>query len=272
MDLAVTNNTNVGTVSVLLGTGNGSFEAPITSSTAQFPQSLAVGDFNGDGLPDLAVASVFNPGVLSVLLGKGDGTFQVPVTYATGTGPESVTVGDFNHDRKVDLAVTNQNDNTVSIFLGNGDGTFQPHLDFATGNQPLAAAAGDFSNDGGLDLATANVGDNTVSVLLNTRVIAISPASVNFGNQVVGTTSPPMTVRLKNPASVPLSISAIRIVGVDLPDFNESNNCPHTLAVGAGCTIAVTFTPTLKGTRIAAVEIVDNAPSPQRIRLTGDGQ
>jgi hypothetical protein len=272
LDLAVTNNTNVGTVCVLLGTGNGSFEAPVTSSTAQFPQSLAVGDFNGDGLPDLAVASVFNPGVLSVLLGKGDGTFQVPVTYATGTGPESVTVGDFNHDRKVDLAVTNQNDNTVSIFLGNGDGTFQPHLDFATGNQPLAAAAGDFSNDGGLDLATANVGDNTVSVLLNTRVIAISPASVNFGNQAVGTTSPPIAVRLKNPASVPLSISAIRIVGVDLPDFNESNNCRHTLAVGADCTIAVTFTPTLKGTRIAAVEIVDNAPSPQRIRLTGDGQ
>jgi hypothetical protein len=272
LDLAVTNNTNVGTVSILLGTGNGSFEAPVTSSTAQFPQSLAVSDFNRDGIPDLAVASVFNPGALSVLLGKGDGTFEPPVTYGTGSNPQSVTAADLNHDGKIDLAVTNQNDNTVSVFLGNGDGTFQPHVDFATGNQPLSAAAGDFSGDGGLDLATANVGDNTVSVLLNTAVVAISPSSVNFGNQLVGTKSSPLTVRLKNPSSVPLEISAIQIAGVDLTDFGETNNCRHTLAVGSSCAINVTFTPKAKGTRIGVLEIIDTAQSPQRIRLTGHGQ
>ena len=272
LDLAVTNDTNSGTVSILLGIGNGKFEAPLTSITGQFPQALAVGDFNGDGRVDLAVASVFNPGLLSVLLGNGDGTFQPPVSYGTGTNPQSVIAGDFNGDGKVDLAVTNQNDNTVSVFLGNGDGTFQPHIDFATGNQPVSATAGDFNDDGGLDLAVANVGGNTVSVLLNARVIAISPASVNFGSQPIGTTSSPMTVRLKNPGSAPVTISAVKVTGVDSTDFRETNNCRSTLAVGANCKISVTFTPNSKGNRVGALEISDSAQGPQRIRLTGTGQ
>jgi len=271
LDLAVTNNTNSGTVSILLGTGNGKFEAPLTSATGQFPQALAARDFNGDGRLDLAVVSVFNPGLVSVLLGNGDGTFQPPVGYSTGS-PESVIAGDFNGDGKVDLAVTNQNENTVSILLGNGDGTFQPHIDFSTGNQPVAATSGDFSNDGGLDLAVANVGGNTVSVLLNARVIAIFPSSLNFGSQTVGTTSKPMTVRLNNPGSAPVIISAVKVSGVDSTDFRETNNCRHTLAVGANCKISVTFTPSSKGNRVAALKISDSARGPQKIRLTGIGR
>jgi len=272
LDLAVTNNARAGTVSVLLGTGNGKFEAPLTSPAGSSPQSLAVGDFNRDGRLDLAVANVFNPGLLSVLLGNGDGTFKPPVSYATGTVPGSVVAGDLNGDGKIDLAVANHGDNTVSVLLGNGNGTFQPHVDFATGYQPVSAIAADFNRDGGLDLALANVGDNTVSVLLNARVVAIFPTSLNFGSEQVGKTSSPKLITLKNPGSVSLTISAIQITGIDSTDFRETNDCRQRLAVGASCTISTTFTPTSKGNRTGILNVIDNAPSPQRIRLTGVGQ
>ena len=83
------------------------------------PLSVAVGDFNGDGVPDLVVANRgFNN--VSVLLGNGDGTFQTPVAFATGARPQSVAVGDFNGDGKLDLAGTSD-PGVVSVLLGNGD-------------------------------------------------------------------------------------------------------------------------------------------------------
>jgi hypothetical protein len=132
---------------------------------------VAVGDFNGDGIPDLVTAN--NAGnTVSVLLGKGDGTFQTQTTYATGIWPASVAVGDFNGDGILDLAVANffgntaYYGNTVSVLLGKGDGTFQAQTTYATGNGPSSVAVGDFNGDGILDLAVANFFDNTVSVLL----------------------------------------------------------------------------------------------------------
>jgi hypothetical protein len=87
------------------------------------PLSVAVGDFNGDGVPDLVVANrAYNN--VSVLLGNGDGTFRAAASYAVGSGPVSVAVGDFNGDGKLDLAVANEGSGDVSVLLGNGDGTF----------------------------------------------------------------------------------------------------------------------------------------------------
>src|SRR6266436_5402770 len=129
------------------------------------PISVAVGDFNGDGVPDLVVADRVSNNV-SVLLGNGDGTFQTPVAFATGTRPQSVAVGDFNGDGKLDLVVANEGSNNVSVLLGNGDGAFQAAQNFPAGTNPQSVAVGDFNGDGKLDLAVANEGSGDVSVLL----------------------------------------------------------------------------------------------------------
>jgi len=100
---------------VLLGNGDGTFQAAVNYPVETAPNSVAVGDFNGDGKPDLAVANSGSGGPVSVLLGNGDGTFQAAVNFGAGSTPASVAVGDFNGDGKPDLAVANQVN--VSILL-----------------------------------------------------------------------------------------------------------------------------------------------------------
>ena len=128
-------------MSVLLGNGNGTFQAAVNYGAGSSPYSVAVGDFNGDGKADLAVANDGSNNV-SVLLGNGNGTFQAAVNYAAGTYPCSVAVGDFNGDGKADLAVANYDSNNVSVLLGNGNGTFQAAVNYAAGTVPIPLRSG----------------------------------------------------------------------------------------------------------------------------------
>jgi len=100
---------------VLLGKGDGTFPVTEHYPAGGIPYSVAVGDFNGDGMADLAVAD--NGGGVSVLLGNGDGTFQPAVSFGAGSGPNSLAVGDFNGDGRADLAVADYSGG-VSVLLG----------------------------------------------------------------------------------------------------------------------------------------------------------
>ena len=101
-----------------MGNGDGTFQAARNFAAGSFPVSVAVGDFNGDGVQDLAVAN-FDSANVSVLLGNGDGTFRAALNFAAGSNPFSVAVGDFNGDGLQDLAVANFNSNNVSVLLNN---------------------------------------------------------------------------------------------------------------------------------------------------------
>ena len=98
--------------------------------------------------------------------------------------------------------------------------------------------------------------------------VSLTPASLTFGPQAVGTTSPARPATLKNTGSGPLSITSIAAVG----DFAQTNNCGRTVQAGAACTFNVTFTPTATGTRFGSVIITDDAAgSPHQLFLTGTG-
>jgi hypothetical protein len=266
LDLAVMNNNPPFGVSILLGNGDGSFQRAVHYDAGTNPRVGMVADFNSDGNPDLAVAN-FLDNNLSILLGNGDGTFQTHVNYPTGTNPNSLAGGDLNGDGKLDL-VTANNASNASVLLGNGDGTFQTHVDYGTGGATGQVAIGDFNGDGRLDLAIANGTSNTISILLQDTTVTLSNTSLTFGVELVGTTSAAQAVTLTNTGPIPLTISSITASG----DFLQRNNCGSSLPAGESCTIRVAFSPSDKGVRSGAVTITDDAAnSPQTIALTGTG-
>ncbi len=130
----------------------------------------------------------------------------------------------------------------------------------------------------GTETATLNFADNaagspqTVSLTgtgASAAVGSLSPASLTFGAQLIGTTSAAQTVTLSNSGSGALgSIS----ISTDNSAFAETNNCPSSLATGGSCTISVTFTPSFAGTDTGNLLISDDAlGSPQSVSLTGSG-
>jgi hypothetical protein len=153
-------NQGTGSVSILLGKGDGTFQPPVLYPAGSSSGLLVAGDFNSDGRPDLAVAisGHGSAGTVSVLLGNGGGTFQPAVSYAAGTNLGQMAVGDLNGDGKPDLAMADGNG--ITLLLGNGDGTFQPQINYMLEEYAGVAglAMGDFNADGILDLAVANSG------------------------------------------------------------------------------------------------------------------
>ncbi len=182
-DLAVVNK-SFSTISVFRNNSNtgsltfGSFASNVDFTTGTGPQSVAIGDLDGDGKPDLAVAN-FNSSTVSVYRNTATsgsinaGSFADKVDFATGASPYSVAIGDLDGDGRPDLAVANGGSNTVSIFRNTASsgsittGSFAANVDFATGISPISVVIGDLDGDGKPDLAVANNNANSVSVFRN---------------------------------------------------------------------------------------------------------
>ena len=171
-DLAVTQS-GTKLVTVLLGTGNGSFNSGKSYSAGNNPAQIIVADINGDKIPDLITANQA-ANTFSVLLGTGDGSFQHSIDFAAGKSPQAIVAADFDGDGKIDLALANFGDQSVGVPLGNGDGTFKAARVYGAELARKAIAVGDLDGDGKPDLVVTNfcgadaacAGNGTVSVLL----------------------------------------------------------------------------------------------------------
>ncbi len=172
-------------VAVLLSDGAGGFTAapgsPFETGGAS-PNSIAAGDFNGDGIGDVAVTNI-NSGDVSVLLGDGTGRLIPAAGSPVGVGfiLHSIAVGDFNGDGKQDLAIAAGGwVDGVSVLLGNGAGQFVETAGSPVktgGENPAGVAVGDLNGDGRQDLVVSNADTSDLSVLLGSGNGAFTPAS-----------------------------------------------------------------------------------------------
>jgi Bacterial Ig-like domain (group 3)/FG-GAP-like repeat len=209
-DLAVANYAT-GTVSVMLGIGNGTFQThvdyPVGTTgvdTSSEPTSIAIGNFNGK-YPDIVVTNYYD-NTISVLLNNGNnsggspGTFATAANYNVGHGPISVAVVDLNGNQVPDLVVINESDNDATVLFGNVNSvTGQPNGTFTAqtattqvGGNPQSVVVQDFNNDGIPDLAVADFLTQQVSILLGngngtfqnavTYAVGASPSAIAIGD------------------------------------------------------------------------------------------
>lgn len=234
---SITVDSPYGSVGVLLGRGDGTFEPAATYISGDFAaSSIAVADVNGDGKPDLLVAnlcaantSCLSGGVVDVLLGNGDGTFQPAMAYPSGGSyPQSIAVADVNMDGKPDLVLANYLSGMVGVLLGNGDGTFQPAAIYDPGGLPTAVAIGDVNGDRNPDLVVATLGrDGRVAMLLGQ----------GDGTYQLAGTYPSSGLN-------PVSVAIADVNGDGKADVLVTNNFSSTIGVLLGNGDA-TFKPTL---------------------------
>jgi FG-GAP-like repeat len=151
-----------GTVSLLLGKGDGTFQAATNFPAVKNCTKLAAGDFDSNGSSDLVVvregdATVSDNGGATIFLSNGDGTFRKGQTLIPGKNPADVAVTDLDADHKLDLTFANRTDDTVSVLLGNGDGSVQSPVVYSVGLRPHSVKVVDVNRDGKSDVAVFRI-------------------------------------------------------------------------------------------------------------------
>jgi hypothetical protein len=277
LDLVVTNTSTDNTVSVLLGNGNGTFQPQLVFSTNARAFGETIGDFNGDGRLDLAVADTRSSTVSVLLQVATVSLSKARLTFAdqligttspahmfavknTGGVPLNFSSIAITGTNATDFAAT---DTCKSSVPPGG------HCTVCVTFKPTAE---------GTRSGTVTITDNaanspqTVALTGTGTVVELSPATVDFGNQSVGTRSPARKLTLTNTGTTALSITGIGISGPDFDDFAYTTTCDSSLAAKADCLIYVTFKPEATGSRTASVDVFDSGGgSPQRVELTGTG-
>ncbi|MBA3913331.1 MAG: VCBS repeat-containing protein [Acidobacteriales bacterium] len=251
-------------VHVLLGKGDGTFRSgPVYTVYATGPDSLALGDLNGDDVLDL----VSTGGLFAdVFLGNGDGTFGPDMNFSIAFGGDSTRIIDMNGDGIPDLVFPGGNTasaTNVAIRLGRGDGTFGSESFFPSGEAGYALAIADFNGDHQPDVAVADQNGNAVINLLNTGPVSFSPSTtLKFLQQLVGTPSPTQTVKLTNTGASALGITSIKVGGRGLA---MQNDCGSSVAPSGSCNLRVRFQPTVQGSVQGAVTLVDTASTKPQV-------
>ncbi len=190
-----------------------------------------------------------------------EGTSAGQTVNLTNTGTAVLTIS------RISVPTGFAQTNNCSPSVGVGETcsitvTFAPHT-LTTYNGVLTIVDSDPSSPQTVNLAGTTVGSPKVSV---------TPNFIGFGHVIYGNTSNPLTVTLLNHGSAALSIHSITLSGASAPEFNATNNCGPTLAIGSQCEVNITFAPAADGQQTASLNISDNeGANPQTFTVTGDG-
>jgi hypothetical protein len=178
---------------------------PVPPQTFNTPDSIAIADVNGDGVPDLLVSTQSGnqgtvagssnvPGFANVILGSkaSPGTFLAGVPYSTtGFDPSSIAAADLTGTGSIDLVVANYGSGSVSVYLpGSTPGTFAPAVNVVTGGQPNQVVVGDLNGDGKPDLVVADLSPEGNAIVLLQNPAApgtfLEPVDLPTGNYTSG--------------------------------------------------------------------------------------
>jgi len=266
-----------GTVSILLGNGDGTFQPQMVFPAAPSSDTAIVGDFNGDHKLDVIdLDRSFD--YMVTLLNTGDASFSP-------TSPLRFTdqlIGKTSLPQTVTL--TNSGNASMNIDSVKCSGKpFQMTQNTCQGRLApgahCAMSAIFTAQAKGLVAGTLTIRDRAsskpqvVELIGTGTVVQLSPPQLTFLPQKVGTKSAPRMIQLTNTSSVVLDITNFIFVdGKDYNAFFESDDCGSQVAPGASCTIAIAFMPHRKGANLAYVRIEDDGGgSPQEPMLTGTG-
>jgi len=239
-------------------TGARTASVVFTDNAAGSPQSLSlIGTGTGPGVSLSATTLTFgsqlvgtsSPAQTVTLMNVGNSALGISSLVVAGANP-----GDFPETTTCGSSVVAGGSCTISV-------TFTPT---ASGSRAATVTITDNAGDSSQTVSLTGTGTNSA--------VSLTPNSLVFGSQNLGTTSAPQSVTLNNSGNGALNVSGVAMTGANPGDFAETSTCGASVAAGGNCTIAVTFTPSSTGTRSASVTITDDAGnSPQTISLTGTG-
>jgi hypothetical protein len=236
--------------------GNTFADPRIQQTTANILNNFIIGPTPSIALSQNSInfgaALVGNTSAATTITVTSNGTANLTISQI---GISGTNAADFSQTNNCPATLTISSTCTINVrFSPSASGTRSANLtitDNAAGSPQAIALNG--------------VGQTTPAPL-----VSLSPTSLTYTIQNVGTTSAAQTVTLTNYGTAALSMSSITTSGTNAADFGQTNTCPSSLAANASCTINVTFSPTASGTRTADLAISDNAQgSPQTVALSG---
>lgn len=260
--------------SVLIGNGDGTFQAATNYPSGRENTYIAIGDFNNDKKPDLVVTDPLGNDAL-VLLNTGVASLSptTPLAFL----PQLLNTDSIGQT----VSLTNSGTASLTISLVTAQGQFKVSDNcgkgLKAGGKCTLTVRSAPTTEGPLT-GTVSIRDSASSkpqvIELSGAgtIVELAPLSLNFGTQSVHTQSTPQKVQLTNTGNTALTISNVYVENANWTSFQQTNNCNSSLPAGGKCTLTVVFDPTKKGSLTADLDVYDSGGGTfQRVTLTGTG-